>query len=234
LWLEAPVVEPPDGKGGPTKVSRSKKGTPQGGVISPLLANLYLHWFDVVFEAANGPARWANAKLVRYADDMVILARHQRPRLIEFIETKLETWMGLEINREKTRIVNLNEEGTSLDFLGYTFRYDRHLYGRSGRYLNLTMSKKALQRERDNLRERTNRSVCFKPIPTLIVELNQHLQGWANYFKLGYPRKGFRQINSYVRQRLTCHLHRRSQRPFRPPEGKSYYEHFHSLGLVYL
>jgi RNA-directed DNA polymerase len=234
MWLEAPIVEPPDKKGGGAKVSRSDKGTPQGGVISPLLANLYLHWFDVVFQATNGPAGWAKAKLVRYADDMVVLARYQGPKLVEFIETKLETWMGLEINREKTRIVNLSEEGASLDFLGYTFRYDRHLNGQPGRYLNLTMSKKALQRERDHLRERTNPSVSYKPIPVLIAELNHHLRGWANYFKLGYPRKGFRQINSYVRERLTCHLNRRSQRPFRPPEGKSHYEHFRDLGLVYL
>jgi len=234
MWMEAPIVEPPKGNGGETKVTRSTKGTPQGGVISPLLANLYLHWFDVVFQDPSGPARWAKAKLVRYADDMVVLARYQGPRLIEFIETKLETWMGLEINREKTRIVNLSEEGASLDFLGYTFRYDRDLYGGRKSYLNMMMSKKALQRERDNLRERTSRRVCFEPVPLLIGELNRHLKGWANYFKLGYPRKGYRQINSYVRERLTIHLRRRSQRPFRPPGGKSYYEHLQNLGLVYL
>jgi len=234
MWLEAPVIEPPEKKGGKTKVSRSNKGTPQGGVISPLLANLYLHWFDVVFQDPKGPARWAKAKLVRYADDMVVLARYQGPRLIEFIETKIETWMGLEINREKTRVVDLKEEGASLDFLGYTFRYDRDLHGQKKKYLNMTMSKKALQRERDNLRERTSHKVCFMPIPALIEELNQNLKGWANYFKLGYPRKGFRQINTYVRERLTLHLQRRSQRPFRPPEGRSFYEHLQRLGLVYL
>ena len=66
MWLEVPVVEIPKG-GGPPKVSRSKKGTPQGGVISPLLANLYLHWFDKLFHGTGGPATWAGAKLVRYA-----------------------------------------------------------------------------------------------------------------------------------------------------------------------
>ena len=69
-----PGVEPPEGKGGTGKVTRSKKGTPQGGVISPLLANLYLHWFDTVFHRASGPAHWAKAKLVCYADDCVVLA----------------------------------------------------------------------------------------------------------------------------------------------------------------
>ena len=69
LWLETPVVEPDGENGEPGKWSRSKQGTPQGGVISPLLANLYLHWFDKLFHRADGPAQWANARLVRYADD---------------------------------------------------------------------------------------------------------------------------------------------------------------------
>ena len=69
MWLETPVVEPGGSSGEPAKSSRSQKGTPQGGVISPLLANLYLHWFDKVFHRPDGPAQWAGAKLVRYADD---------------------------------------------------------------------------------------------------------------------------------------------------------------------
>lgn len=234
MWLQAPVVDPPGGEGGKGKASRGKKGTPQGGVISPLLANLYLHWFDTVFERQTGPAQWAGAKLVRYADDMVVLARYQGPALIEFIEGKLETWMGLEINREKTRVVNLGEEGASLDFLGYTFRYDRDLHGRGRRYLNMTASKKALKRERARLRELTDYHVCFKPLPNLVKELNRHLEGWVNYYKLGYPRVAFRGINSYVRERLRRHLRRRSQRPFRPPEGITYHEYFKRMGLVYL
>ena len=111
-------------------MSRPKQGTPQGGVISPLLANLYLHWFDKVFHGSRGPARWAKAKLVRYADDFVVLARFLTPNLRGYIEEKLETWMGLEINREKTRVVDLKEKQAHLDFLGYTFRYDRDWKGR--------------------------------------------------------------------------------------------------------
>jgi Reverse transcriptase (RNA-dependent DNA polymerase) len=68
-WLEAAVVEPPEESGGPPRIRRQEQGTPQGGVISPLLANLYRHWFDKVFHRASGPAHWAKAKLVRYADD---------------------------------------------------------------------------------------------------------------------------------------------------------------------
>jgi RNA-directed DNA polymerase len=98
-------------------------------VISPVLSNLFLHWFDVVFHRANGPAHWAGAKLVRYADDFIVLARSVGTRLTNWIEDKLEAWMGLEINRDKTRVINL-EAGASLDFLGYTFRWDRAPWGR--------------------------------------------------------------------------------------------------------
>ena len=88
--------------------SRPQKGTPQGGVISPLLANLYLHWFDTVFHRPEGPAHWAKAKLVRYADDFVVLARQHGPAAdATGSRRKLEGWLGLEINREKTRVVDL-------------------------------------------------------------------------------------------------------------------------------
>jgi RNA-directed DNA polymerase len=234
-WLEAEVVEPPTTPGGGAgKPTRSKTGTPQGGVISPLLANIYLHWFDKVFHAPGGPAQWAAAKLVRYADDFVVLARQQSPRLRTFIETKLETWMGLEINREKTRVVHLKEHGASLDFLGFTFRYDRDRRGRGHHYLNVHPSKRAVARMRQALRERTTNSRCATPIVDLIAEINRQLTGWARYFRFGYPRVAFRQINTYARQRLTRSVRRRSQRPLRPPEGVSYYEFLAHLGLVYL
>jgi RNA-directed DNA polymerase len=232
MWLKAAVVE--GGRGSGDMGRRSRKGTPQGGVISPLLSNLYLHWFDEVFHRAMGPAHWAEAKLVRYADDFVVLAHHQSKKLQGWIESKLEGWMGLEINRHKTRMIELKREGEKLDFLGYTFRYDRDLRGRPQRYLNVTISKKALSKERQRLRELIRKERCFMPLPHLIEELNQHLRGWANYFRYGYPRQGFREINVYVRERLTRHVRRRSQRPFRPSPGVSYYEHLSRMGLVYL
>ena len=126
------------------------------GVISPLLANLYLHWFDKVFHRSDGPAQWAGAKLVRYADDFVVLARYQGSQLMGFIEMKIETWLGLEINRDKTRVVQLSEAGASLDFLGFTFRYNDDLKGRRWRYLNVSPSEKALKRERAKLHEMTD------------------------------------------------------------------------------
>jgi RNA-directed DNA polymerase len=233
LWLQTPVVEAPQGRGGTPQYSRSRKGTPQGGVISPLLANLYLHWFDKAFHWANGPAHWAKAHLVRYADDFVILARYVSPKLKGYIEEKLESWMGLEINREKTRVMDLRQKGASLDFLGFTFRYDRSQYG-AGRYLNVAPSKKALKREREKLWQMTSKSNGSKPIPTLIEELNRHLRGWANYFRFGYPREAFDQINRHVLLRLAQHLRRRSQRPFQPPQGVTHYEHYKRMGLRYL
>jgi len=236
MWLKTAVVEPSKGKGdgGVQWGLRNRQGTPQGGVISPLLSNLYLHWFDKVFHRTTGPGHWAKAKLVRYADDFVVLARYQGKPLSEWIEAKLEGWLGLEINRDKTRVIDLRQSGERLNFLGYLFRYEWDRKRRGHKYLNVTISEKALRRERQRLRERINRQVCFKPLPKLIEELNRHLRGWANYFSYGYPRQGIRQINRYVRQRLTQHMRRRSQRPFRPPEGTSYYEHFKRMGLVYL
>ena len=229
LWLETPVVEPPETKGGAPKVSRSRKGTPQGGVISPLLANLYLHWFDTVFHRSGGPYHWAKAKLVRYADDFVVLVWQPSQRLVDWIEAKLETWMGLEINREKTRLVELKQEGASLDFLGFTFRCDRSRLG-PGHYWNVYPSGKSLEREQVKLKELTSGRRSYWPIPMLIQELNQHLRGWANYFRFGYPSAAFARINHYVQVRLWQHLKRRSQRPYRIPKGVSAYQHYQQLG----
>jgi len=232
MWLEAPIVED-DGSGG-KKVYRSSKGTPQGGVISPLLANVYLHWFEKVFYAASGPGTWAKAQIVRYADDFMVLARYQGSRLGGFIEAKIESWLGLELNRDKTRVADLRQPGSSVDFLGYTFRYDRDLHGRGHRYLNVTPSRKALKARREAVRRTVNRHRSHVPVTELIVQLNRELRGWANYYCIGYPRKAMRALNWFVRDRLRGHLRRRSQRPFRPPKGRSYYVHLRQLGLVYL
>lgn len=225
LWLEAKVVEP-DEKG-PGRKNRS--GTPQGGVASPLLANIFLHWFDVHF--ARGPAIWANAKLVRYADDFVVLARYQTTRLREDIEGFIEGRMGLTINREKTRVVNLKEEGAKLDFLGFTFRYDRDLFGRGHRYLNLTPSAKSMKKERERIRELTDHHLCFQPLTDMIETINRQTMGWKMYFKVGYARQAFRDINYYILNRLIRHAQRRSQRPMKPLNDESYYKFLKRLGL---
>ena len=95
-------------------------------------------------------------------------------------------------------------------------------------------SKKALARERQKLREMTGPRMCFKPIRVMIEELNRHLVGWGRYFNQGYPRHAFRQVNRFTRDRLVRHLKRRSQRPYRPPKGVTWYAQLERLGLVYL
>jgi RNA-directed DNA polymerase len=232
-WLQAPVVEPSqDGK--PPTVRRNDQGTLQGGVLSPLLANIYLHWFDHLFQRADGPAQWAKAKLVRYADDFVVLARYISPRLRGWIEGKLEGWLDLQINREKTRVLDLRQTGQSLDFLGYTFRYDRDRYGRPQRYWHLEPSAKTMARERETLRQLINAQQSHTPLPELLGRLNRHLRGWANYFALGHPRKAFSDLNHFVRYRLGRHLERRSQRGWRKRHGVSLYAHLEHMGLTAL
>jgi RNA-directed DNA polymerase len=228
MWLATPVVEQTED--GQTKVHRPGQGTPQGGVISPLLANIYLHWFDKRFHASDGPAQFAKARLVRYADDFVVMARHQGPQLVARVEWLLEDWLGLKINRDKTRVVKPKEEGVHLDFLGYTFWYAPDRFGR-GTYLKLEPSAKALDRERATVRDMLSRRCGWKPLGLLIHELNRHLAGWANYFGLGQPRQAFRKLNHYVRTRLIGHLRRRSQRPIRPADGCSWFRLLGHLGL---
>jgi RNA-directed DNA polymerase len=231
MWLRCPVVE----KGDKGSGRRSRKGTPQGGVISPLLANIYLNEMDRAFyEDQNGPYRVANARLVRYADDFVILARYMGPRIIEWVEKKLEVELGLTVNRDKTSIVRMGKGGEGLDFLGFTLRYERDLKGRDKQYLNVFPCKKSVARLRDKIRHRTL-SGYKKPLTEVIEETNEILRGWSNYFQYGYPRRTFRDVNHFVRCRFARFVRNRSQRrskPFRQDE--SLYAGLKRYGLLYL
>ena len=231
-WLETPVVEP-DEKGQP-KWTRSSQGTPQGGVISPLLANIYLHWFEKAFYGDQGPGRWGDARMVRYADDFVILARRLTPQLVEWAERQLEGRFRLTLHRSKTRVLDLNQPSASLDFLGFTLRYDRDLFGRARRYLNVLPSKRSLARFRDRLRELTASTRGLVPLADLVRDVNRYLVGWSGYFAHGYPRRAFNRADRYVIARLARHLQRRSQRPFRPSEGRTILAHLQAVGLQLL
>ena len=230
-WLRAPIIETDEQTGKPQPPKKSDgKGTPQGGVISPLLANIYLHWFDVMFHRKNGPRHWANARLIRYADDFVIMAKYQGHRIDQWLVGKLENWLGLTINQAKTKVVNLREN-ESLDFLGFTFRYDRDLHGSDKTYLNVIPSKKSLKKAREAIREKTRSKNCYKPVPEVVRELNAYLRGWSNYFDYGYPRKAFRELSHYTRERMVIHLNRRSQRKYHRGENQSHYQYLSELGL---
>lgn len=228
MWLQSPVVEEVNGV---RKVSRPKQGTPQGGVISPLLANIYLHEFDKRFNGPGGPGQTMKARLIRYADDWVAMARRMDPRLTDFVEETLGS-LGLTLNRDKTTIVHLNQPGGSLDFLGFTFRYDRSLLG-PGVYLNVVPSSKSMHRARERLRTMTLRKVQA-PLEDVIEQVNRFLTGWGRYFQFGYPRVAFNKIDWFVRNRFRRFLKTRSQRRCRHLDGPSLYAALRTKGLVYL
>lgn len=229
MWLRCTVVDEDD-RGG-TRTTKSTAGTPQGGVISPLLANIYLHDLDEAFEKdADSPRQFANARLVRYADDFVVLARWMGQRIVRWLEGHLEGELRLTVNREKTRVVKLRGGGESLGFLGYTFRYDRHLDGRPGRYLIVTPSAKAVKRVRERIREITRR--VNRPVWEAIDEINVLLRGWSRYFRYGYPERAFRSVNFYVVETLRRFLRRKSQRGCRSLRvGETYYRAVRRMGF---
>jgi RNA-directed DNA polymerase len=229
MWLRCPIVE--DDENGRRKITKPDRGTPQGGVVSPLLANIYLHELDSNFHSdANGPMKVANARLVRYADDFVVMARWMGPRITEWIEQKLEGELGLTINREKTTTARMQDEGATLDFLGYTFRRDRHLSGSPGRYVNLFPSKKAVKRLHEKIRAITRWR--NRPLWEAIDDVNRLQRSWKQYFAHGYPRKVFRDVNWYVQECFKRFLKGKSQRRCRPfRRGENLYRGLHRLGL---
>jgi RNA-directed DNA polymerase len=229
MWLKAPIRETPKG-GGPPTTTYPTQGTPQGGVISPLLSNLYLHWFDVVFHRKEGPGREINAKLIRYADDFVVLMRFRSLKAEEFIRGKLEGWMGLVLNKEKTKVVDLNRRKSSIDFLGFNLRFVRSKYN-SGQYLKVDPKKKALARAREEVREILSRKNNCKPVKQVIQRLNRYLDGWAGYFDLGNPFDAFAKMDHFVAERMRRHLQKRSQRGYKKGEDQTWYQVFQGLGL---
>lgn len=232
LWLRCPVVEEDDR--GQRRTTHPRQGTPQGGVISPLLANVYLHDFDRAFHGPGGPAQFANARLVRYADDFVVLARYMGPRLVAWLEGALEQDLRLTVNRTKTRVVRLRMAKQSLDFLGFTLRYQRDRFGRNRQYLAVGPSKRAQARVRAKVRDLT-RARAKASLPDTIGAVNAHLRGWKAYFAYGHPRVAFRAVNHYVRVRFRCFLRNRSQRRSRPfRAGESLYAGLQRYGLRYL
>jgi RNA-directed DNA polymerase len=228
MWLKAPIIEKKDkGLKPPIKPTM---GTPQGGVISPLLANLYLHYFDKVFHGKDGPKSFANARLIRYADDFVVMTKKCCKRVVEFIEEKLENWLGLKINREKTRIVKIAPEQDALDFLGFTFQYEKSHYKRGQVFLRICPSKKAMQNARNQIKELTSCKNNFLEIEYFIKRINQFTIGWGNYFRLGHPGKAFNKMSAYAGEKIIKHLQGRSQKGYKLPKDEKWHHHLLKLG----
>ena len=228
-WLKSNSVEPNG-----VQKSPKGKGTPQGGVISPLLSNIYLHWFEtcamLVAKATNQVM-----SIVRYVDDFVILARQWADGFVQRIECELENRFGLVVNREKTKLLDMGADKTALAFLGYEFRYvrDRH-YKKSDRYLEWCPSRKSVRKVCRKIKEETMRRKLLLPVEEVVKRLNLVLDGWGRYFKCGYPSRRFAKVNAYVRYRLYKFLNRKSQRRYRLRYAETYYGECQRLGLVAL
>lgn len=204
-WLKAPVVE--EDRRGTTRRSggkRQRRGTPQGGVISPLLANLYLHVLDRAW-AHPEVGRGLRAKLVRYADDLVVLcAREVEPSMTRL--RQLLGSLGLSLNEEKTHDVNAWEE--SFDFLGFSFgmRQGR----RSGKwYPHVEPSPQAIQRFKTRVTRMTARRLTPIPLPHVVETLNQYVRGWAGYFHYRNSSTVFGRVKWHLEERLRAHLRNR-------------------------
>jgi len=228
MWLECPVQD--GGRGKP--LSRSEKGTPQGGVISPLLANVFLNELDLRWHRASGPRNTCNARLVRYADDFVVLARFIGEPIKEFLTGLLKGKMGLQMSPEKTRILNLQEPGQSLDFLGYTLRFERDRKGGDHKFLSLQPSQKAGKRIRAKVRF-LSRRLGVSPTQ-MAADLSKELLSWGRYYAMGHPSREFRRVDEYVQLRFDTYRRRQSQRKMKLPEGQSLFTWTQTLGLVRL
>jgi RNA-directed DNA polymerase len=225
MWLDAPI-EDTDDRSRRTR-RRNVTGVPQGGVISPLLANIYLHRLDRAFMSASGPGTWANARIVRYADDFVVLARHMGGRIRAWLEATIERGLKLRINRTKTRIVHVSPGAEPLDFLGYSFQFQQDLHGRGSHYLAIAPSRKALARLRDRIRAMLGPGNGWKPIPRVIAELNDYLRGWSTYFGAFHAGRAFGAARVFVQRSLIRHLRRRSQRGHQRPSELTWYAYLH-------
>jgi RNA-directed DNA polymerase len=204
MWLKVPVEETDEkGKKRLTGGKDNDRGTPQGGVISPLLANLYMNRMLKGWRQ-TGRGRQFQARMVNYADDFVILSRGKAVEALEWTRGVLER-MGLTLNEKKTSIRNARSE--RFDFLGYTF--GPHYSRRTGReHINFSPSKKSVQRIREKVGGHL--APCNnKSWEEVSDRLNQILRGWAAYFRLGYKWQAHELVDRYVEDRVRHFLKRR-------------------------
>ena len=209
-WLKVPVLE----DGHLTSGKDRHTGTPQGGVISPLLANVYLNLLDRI---VNNPVKllWKQGvKIIRYADDFVLMGRTLSKEVIERLTSILDR-MGLKINETKTR--KIDARGDSFNFLGFTIRYDKDLKGRDVKYWNIIPSKKSEQKVRDKIRDFLETHGHSKA-EDVAKGLNLIIRGWLNNFDIkgvSYPAMSKRRLRFYLCDKLYRYYQRKSQRKCR-------------------
>ena len=209
-------------------VRRSISGTPQGGVISPCLCNVYLHRLD---------RQWTEREhgvLLRYADDLLAICQTRRDaeNALEAL-TAILAEMGLELKQAKTRIVQLREGGEGLDFLGFHHRYVR---GNTPRSRHLTFlvrwpSRQAMGHARERIREITARSRLRVPVEIIVRDLNRFLRGWAGYFRYGNSAQFFDKITLHAFRRLAGFIAKRHKRQKRYG-WRVLAHHPHRMGLI--
>jgi len=202
-WLEAPVME--EARDGTRRVLPNRQGVPQGGVISPLLANLYLNGLDW---AVNNPVEAGRPVMVRYADDFVILCA---PGQGEGLQQRLRRWLnarGLKLNEEKTRRVQ-SQDG--FNFLGFTVRWQASC--RTGRwYAHVEPSPKSQRKLRDRMREYLNHWTLHRNTQATMSEVNRTLRGWGGYFHYRNSSRVFGKLNWWMRNRVRRWLWRKHNR----------------------
>lgn len=206
MWLKAPVVEV-DKDGTKRNIGGGKgnrNGTPQGGVISPLLANLYLHILDRIWERRHLQEKMG-ARIVRYADDIVILCKRNTDETMKILRWVIKR-LGLTLNEEKTKIVNAYKG--KFNFLGFTIRMGK---GRkTGRYYpHVEPSKKSVQAIKDRITKLTKRERTIMPLDWIVNEVNSTVRGWVGYFHYRNCSQSLSQVKRHVEQRMTTHLRKR-------------------------
>ena len=228
-WLKVCVQEPNG-----VRISPKGRGTPQGGVISPLLANIYLHWFETIV-SLTAKACGQVMSIVRYADDFVILARKWADGFLQKVEGILEGRMGLTVNREKTKVLDFREPHTTLTFLGYDFRMVRdRLFGTGKRYLTFGPSKKSMKGIREKIHAITHARNGLLTVEKVVGRLNKLTKGWGAFYSVGYPSKAFHAVNGYALRRMARFLNRKSQRRYRLKFADTYYGELNHYGMYWL
>jgi RNA-directed DNA polymerase len=191
-------------------VRHSVNGTPQGGVISPLMCNVYLHRLDRAWDGR------AHGVLVRFADDVLVMCvtREQAETALARLRSLLAE-LGLAPKEAKTRIVHLAEDGPGFDFLGFGHKWvrSRGVRGKRGViFLARWPSDRAMRRARDRIRELTVRSRLLLSVETVVEDINVFLRGWAAYFRYGHSTIRFDKISDYAVDRLTLFIGKRHKR----------------------